>query len=80
MTLPEIYVRGILTGAPFIELCRDVAMVSSSGYGVKCDSFLNRGSAGEYDQVEAVILIREAGKIHFDIWGKWSNSVYFDGT
>ena len=21
MTLPEIYVRGILTGAPFIELC-----------------------------------------------------------
>ena len=78
MTLPEIYVRGILTGAPFIELCGDVAMVSSSGYGVKMRFIPKPWFSGEYDQVEAVIFDTRSGKIHFDIWGKWSNSVYFD--
>lgn len=78
LTLPEIYVRGILTGAPFIELCGDVAMVSSSGYGVKMRFIPKPWFSGEYDQVEAVIFDTRSGKIHFDIWGKWSNSVYFD--
>ena len=78
LTLPEIYVRGILTGAPFIELCGDVAMISSSGYGVKMRFIPKPWFSGEYDQVEAVIFDTRSGKIHFDIWGKWSNSVYFD--
>lgn len=78
ITLPEIYVRGILTGAPFVELCGDVAMVSSSGYGVKMRFIPKPWFSGEYDQVEAVIFDTRSGKIHFDIWGKWSSSVYFD--
>lgn len=78
ITLPEIFVRGILTGAPFIELCGDVAMVSSSGFGVKMRFIPKPWFSGEYDQVEAVIFDTKSGKIHFDIWGKWSSSVYFD--
>lgn len=78
ITLPEIYVRGILTGAPFVEICGDVAMVSSSGYGVKMRFIPKPWFSGEYDQVEAVIFDTKSGKIHFDIWGKWSGSVYFD--
>ena len=78
MTLPEIYVRGILTGAPFIELCGDVAIVSSSGYGVKMRFIPKPWFSGEYDHVEAVIFDTKSGKIHFDIWGKWSDSVYFN--
>ena len=78
LSLPEIYVRGILTGAPFIELTGDVAMVSSSGFGVKMRFIPKPWFSGEYDQVEAVIFDTQSGKIHYDIWGKWSNSVYFD--
>lgn len=78
ITLPEIYVRGILTGAPFIELCGDVAMVSSSGFGVKMRFIPKPWFSGEYDQVEAVVFDTKTGKIHYDIWGKWSGSVYFD--
>lgn len=78
MTLPEIYVRGLLTGAPFIELCGDVAFVSSSGYGVKMRFIPKPWFSGEYDQVEAVIFDTRTGKIHYDVWGKWSNSIFFD--
>lgn len=78
ITLPDIYVRGLLTGAPFIELCGDVAFVSSSGFGVKMRFVPKPWFSGEYDQVEAVIFDTRSGKIHFDIWGKWSSSVFFD--
>jgi oxysterol-binding protein-related protein 9/10/11 len=78
ISFPEIYVRGLLTGAPFIELCGDVAMVSSSGFGVKMRFIPKPWFSGEYDQVEAVIFDTKSGKIHYDIWGKWSNSIYFD--
>ena len=78
ITMPDIYVRGLLTGAPFIELCGDVAFVSSSGYGVKMRFIPKPWFSGEYDQVEAVIFDTKSGKIHYDVWGKWSNSIFFD--
>lgn len=78
ITLPEIYIRGLLAGTTFIELVGDVAMVSSSGYGVKMRFIPKPWFSGEYDQVEAVIFDTRSGKIHFDIWGKWSGSIYFD--
>jgi hypothetical protein len=77
LTMPEVYVRGLLTGAPFIELCGDVAIVSSSGFGAKMRFIPKPWFSGEYDRLEAVIFDSTTGQIHFDLWGKWSANVHF---
>lgn len=77
ITMPQLYVRGLVTGATFLEICGDVSIVSSAGFGAKMRFIPKPWFSGDYDQVEAVIFDTKSGKIHFDIWGKWSGTVYF---
>jgi hypothetical protein len=77
ITMPQLYVRGLMTGATFLEICGDVSIVSSSGFGAKMRFIPKPWFNGEYDQVEAVLFDTKSGKIHFDVWGKWSGTVYF---
>lgn len=77
ITMPQLYVRGLMTGATFLEICGDVSIVSSAGFGAKMRFIPKPWFNGEYDQLEAVLFDTKTGKIHFDIWGKWSGTVYF---
>ena len=77
ITMPQLYVRGLMTGATFLEICGDVSIVSSAGFGAKMRFIPKPWFNGEYDQVEAVLFDTKSGKIHFDVWGKWSGTVYF---
>ncbi len=77
ITMPQLYVRGLMTGATFLEICGDVSIVSSAGFGAKMRFIPKPWFNGEYDQVEAVLFDTKSGKIHFDVWGKWSGRIYF---
>lgn len=75
ISLPELHVRGLMTGAPFIELTGEVIIISTSGLASQIKFLTKPWFGGQYDLMEGRI-VKESETVA-EIWGRWSECVYF---
>lgn len=77
ISLPELYLRGIVSGAPFVELTGETLIVSSSHKIAAKIRFIPKPwFSGEYNLVEGIIFDDSSKDILFEIWGKWSKKTF----
>ncbi len=73
ISLPELYLRGIVTGAPFVELTGETLIVCSGHKIATKIRFIPKPwFSGEYNLVEGIIYDDNNKEIKYEIWGKWS--------
>lgn len=84
ITLPQLHVRGLLTGSPFLELTGEVVIIGTTGVGARLKFIPKPWFSGEYDGMEGIIAglgddrEDDAGgrRQHYELWGKWSERVW----
>lgn len=77
ISLPELFLRGIVSGAPFVELTGETLIVSSSHKIAAKIRFIPKPwFSGEYNLVEGIIYDDASKDILFEIWGKWSKKTF----
>lgn len=73
ISLPELYLRGIVTGAPFVELTGETLIVSSGHRIAAKVRFIPKPwFSGEYNLVEGIVYDDASKDIKYEVWGKWS--------
>ena len=88
ITLPELHVRGILTGSTFVELTGETVIVCTNGLGAKLKFIPKPWFSGEYDAVEGIVAELLSGNDekrsianstaslqHYTLKGRWSDTV-----
>lgn len=77
ITLPELHVRGLLTGGPFVELTGEVVIIGTNGFGARLKFTPKPWFSGEYDTMEGLIAdLRDRKQPPpFILRGKWSDRV-----
>lgn len=77
ITLPELHVRGLLTGSPFVELTGEVVIIGTNGIGARLKFTPKPWFSGEYDGVEGLIADLKDRKHPplLTLRGKWSERV-----
>lgn len=79
ISLPELYLRGIVTGAPFVELTGETLIVCSSHKIASKIRFIPKPwFSGEYNLLEGIIYDDYDKDIKFEIWGNWSKQTYIE--
>lgn len=77
ISLPELYLRGIVTGAPFVEITGETLIVCSNHQIAAKLRFIPKPwFSGEYNLVEGIIYDDADKDIKYEIWGKWSETVW----
>lgn len=77
ISLPELYLRGIVSGSPFVELTGETLIVSSSHKIAAKIRFIPKPwFSGEYNLVEGIIFDDSSKDILYEIWGKWSKKTF----
>lgn len=77
ITLPELHVRGLLTGSPFVELTGEVVIIGTNGIGARLKFTPKPWFSGEYDGMEGLIADLKDRKQPplLTLRGKWSERV-----
>jgi oxysterol-binding protein-related protein 9/10/11 len=55
ISLPELHIRGLVTGSPFIEITGEAVIVSTSNYGARLKFIPKPWFTGAYDEMEGFI-------------------------
>lgn len=84
ITLPQLHVRGLLTGSPFVELTGEVVIIGTTGIGGRLKFIPKPWFSGEYDGMEGIVADLSGDseadisgrRQHYEIWGKWSERVW----
>ena len=86
ISLPELYLRGLLTGAPFVELCGETSIVGTNGMAARIKFLPKPWIGGEYDLIEGQIYYADDDdddnehSIIYEIWGKWSKQTWYQSV
>ncbi|KAI8994715.1 hypothetical protein BDB01DRAFT_773828 [Pilobolus umbonatus] len=77
ITMPNMYVRGILLGKMGLEL-GDTAIIRCAANDLICElDFKTKGFfSGEYKSVSGTIKKESTGKVLFEISGQWADKMY----
>jgi len=79
LSLPELYLRGIMTGAPFVELTGETLVVCSAHKIAAKLLFLAKPwFSGEYNLTEGIIYDDTNKDIKYEIWGNWAKKIYIE--
>ena len=82
---PDVYLRGVLTGEPFIELCGKASIVSSAGDACLFEFIPKGWFSGEYNNFEAKIYRHSevqhkkkkiAKDVFYTIKGNWKGQMF----
>lgn len=78
ITFPELFVRGLLSGSIFLELCGAVRIRGSNGYAADLDFVPKGWISGEYHGVKGK-LYHQNDAPFAGISGKWMDTVQLTG-
>jgi hypothetical protein len=77
ITYPALYLRGILTGSPFVELIGSCDIFSNTGYHAKLEFLGKPWFSGEYHAVDGFIAAKKDNKPIYKISGKWTGETNY---
>lgn len=79
ISLPELYLRGIVTGAPFVELTGETLIVCSlHQIAAKLRFIPKPWFSGEYNLVEGIVYDDSDKDIKYEIWGNWAKQTFIE--
>lgn len=77
ISLPELYLRGLVTGAPFVELTGECLIVCSKhDYAAKIRFIPKPWFSGSYNLVEGIIYNDKSKEVAFEIYGNWAEKSF----
>lgn len=77
ISLPELYLRGLVTGTPFVEITGETLVVCSKHPVAARIRFLPKPwFSGEYNLVEGILYNDATKEVTHEVWGKWSERTF----
>lgn len=77
ISLPELYLRGLVTGAPFVEITGECLVVCSRhDYAAKIRFIPKPWFSGSYNLVEGIVYNDKTQEVTHEIYGNWAEKTF----